>query len=150
MRIVQLPSVSNISYLVAPSSPTTENRRYLFCPGRLNAGTAKIKRRPEAASGEAKILRLKAMKSKYKLQYPVSQAFVARINSRQPAFQRGNNFETMPFQIVAQAVTLKPARVLPNPSLKLSPNSVSRQPSSARASPYFALAVQRATLSVPA
>ena len=150
MQILQLPSVSNISYLVTSSSPATQNRRYLFGPGRLNAGTAKIIRRPEAVSGEAKISRLKAMKSKYKLQFSVCQAVAAHINSRQPAIQRGDHCESVPFQIVARLATLKPARVLPNPSLKLSTNSVARQPSSARASPYFALAVQRATLSVPA
>ena len=38
----------------------------------------------------------------------------------------------------------------PNHSLKLSANGVSRWPSSAGASPHFALAVQRATLSSPA
>ena len=38
----------------------------------------------------------------------------------------------------------------PNPSLKLSPNSVAHWPSSAGPSAHFALAVQRATLSVPA
>ena len=39
---------------------------------------------------------------------------------------------------------------LPNPSLKLSPNGVSRRPSSAGPAAHFALAVQRATPSVPA
>ena len=42
------------------------------------------------------------------------------------------------------------ARVQPNPSLKRSANSVAHWPSSAGASPHFALAVQRATLSSPA
>ena len=41
-------------------------------------------------------------------------------------------------------------RVRPNPSFKPSPNSVARQPSSAGPAAHFALAVQRATLSVPA
>ena len=41
-------------------------------------------------------------------------------------------------------------RVLPNPSLKLSPNGVAHRPSSAGPSAHFALAVQRATPSVPA
>jgi len=40
--------------------------------------------------------------------------------------------------------------VLPNPSLKLSPNGVARWPSSAGPAAHFALAVQRATPSVPA
>ena len=39
--------------------------------------------------------------------------------------------------------------VRPNTSLKASPKSVAHWPSSAGASPHFALAVQRATLSVP-
>ncbi len=39
---------------------------------------------------------------------------------------------------------------MPNPSLKLSTNGVSRWPSSARPSAYFALAVQRATPLAPA
>ena len=38
----------------------------------------------------------------------------------------------------------------PNPSFKPSPNSVARRPSSAGPAAHFALAVQRATLSVPA
>ena len=41
-------------------------------------------------------------------------------------------------------------RVLPNPSFKPSPNSVARRPSSAGPAAHDALAVQRATLSVPA
>jgi hypothetical protein len=41
-------------------------------------------------------------------------------------------------------------RARPNPSLKLSPNGVAHWPSSAGASPHFALAVQRATPLVPA
>jgi hypothetical protein len=41
-------------------------------------------------------------------------------------------------------------RAAPNPSLKRSTNSVAHWPSSAGASPQFALAVQRATLLVPA
>ena len=40
--------------------------------------------------------------------------------------------------------------VLPNPSFKPSPNSVARRPSSAGPAAHFALAVQRATLSVTA
>ena len=43
-----------------------------------------------------------------------------------------------------------PHTMLPNPSFKPSPNSVARRPSSAGPSAHFALAVQRATLSVPA
>ena len=42
-----------------------------------------------------------------------------------------------------------PNSLKPNPSLKASPNSVAHWPSSAGASPHFALAAQRATLSVP-
>jgi hypothetical protein len=38
-----------------------------------------------------------------------------------------------------------PRGVLPNPSFKRTPNGVARQPSSAGASPHFALAVWRAT-----
>ena len=38
----------------------------------------------------------------------------------------------------------------PNPSLKLSPNSVAHWPSSAGPAAHFALAIQRATLLVPA
>ena len=45
---------------------------------------------------------------------------------------------------------MRPAHALPNPSLKLSPNGVSRWPSSAGPSAHFALAAQRATPSVPA
>ena len=41
-------------------------------------------------------------------------------------------------------------RALPNPSFKPSPNSVARRPSSAGPAAHHALAVQRATLSVPA
>jgi hypothetical protein len=41
-------------------------------------------------------------------------------------------------------------RARPNPSLKLSPNGVARRPSSAGPAAHFALAVQRATPSVPA
>ena len=43
-----------------------------------------------------------------------------------------------------------PRAALPNPSLKPSPNSVARRPSSAGPAAHSALAVQRATLSVPA
>ena len=43
-----------------------------------------------------------------------------------------------------------PRELMPNPSFKPSPNSVARQPSSAGPAAHFALAVQRATLSVPA
>ena len=43
-----------------------------------------------------------------------------------------------------------PRELMPNPSFKPSPNSVARQPSSAGPSAHFALAVRRATLSVPA
>jgi len=43
-----------------------------------------------------------------------------------------------------------PHALMPNPSFKPSPNSVARWPSSAGPAAHFALAVQRATLSVPA
>ena len=43
-----------------------------------------------------------------------------------------------------------PPTVMPNPSFKPSPNGVSRWPSSAGPAAHFALAVQRATPSVPA
>ena len=43
-----------------------------------------------------------------------------------------------------------PRELMPNPSFKPSPNSVARRPSSAGPAAHFALAVQRATLSVPA
>ena len=43
-----------------------------------------------------------------------------------------------------------PRGLMPNPSFKPSPNSVARRPSSAGPAAHFALAVQRATLSVPA
>ena len=43
-----------------------------------------------------------------------------------------------------------PRAALPNPSFKPSPNSVARRPSSAGPTAHSALAVQRATLSVPA
>ena len=43
-----------------------------------------------------------------------------------------------------------PRAALPNPSFKPSPNSVARRPSSAGPAAHFALALQRATLSVPA
>jgi len=43
-----------------------------------------------------------------------------------------------------------PHALMPNPSFKPSPNSVARRPSSAGPAAHFALAVQRATLSVPA
>ena len=42
------------------------------------------------------------------------------------------------------------AALMPNPSLKLSANGVSRWPSGAGASPHFAPAVQRATPASPA
>ena len=45
---------------------------------------------------------------------------------------------------------LQHGRARPNPSLKLSPNGMSRWPSSAGPSAHFALAVQRAMPSVPA
>ena len=44
----------------------------------------------------------------------------------------------------------KHRRALPNPSLKPSPNGVSRRASSARPSAYAALAARHATPSVPA
>ena len=44
----------------------------------------------------------------------------------------------------------QPHALMPNPSFKPSPNSVARRPSSAGPAAHFALAVQRATLSVPA
>ena len=44
----------------------------------------------------------------------------------------------------------KHRRALPNPSLKPSPNGVSRRTSSARPSAYFAPAARHATPSVPA
>ena len=43
-----------------------------------------------------------------------------------------------------------PRALMPNPSLKRSANGMSRWPSSAGPAAHFALAVQRATLSVPA
>ena len=43
-----------------------------------------------------------------------------------------------------------PRALMPNPSFKPSPNSVARRPSSAGPAAHFALAVRRATLSVPA
>ena len=54
-----------------------------------------------------------------------------------------------------QGVTKTPktaadAAMTPNPSLKLSPNGVAHWPSSAGPAAHFALAVQRATPSVPA
>ena len=54
---------------------------------------------------------------------------------------------TLPFQACRQR-TVNTAQ--PNPSFKPSPNSVARRPSSAGPAAHFALAVQRATLSVPA
>ena len=42
-----------------------------------------------------------------------------------------------------------PRELMPNPSLKASPNSVAHWPSSAGPAAHFALALQRATLSGP-
>ena len=47
-------------------------------------------------------------------------------------------------------IFVSPPELMPNPSFKPSPNSVARRPSSAGPAARFALAVQRATLSVPA
>ena len=49
----------------------------------------------------------------------------------------------------ARSAELRP-KLTPNPSLKLSPNGVAHWPSSAGPADHFALAVQRATPSVPA
>ena len=150
MRIVQLPSVSKISALAAALPAATEPRRYIFSPGRLNAGRAEFQKRPEAANGEAKNSRFRALNLKYQIQTSAYLATAARKIQLWLAFRRGNNSESVPLRTVDRVVTLKPARVLPNPSLKLSPNGVSRWPSSAGPSAHFALAAQRATPSVPA
>ena len=76
------------------------------------------------------------------------QALVAR-----QGLQRGaGSFHFTPPRITS-SWQVRPHRMpraaLPNPSLKLSPNSVARRPSSARPSAYFALAVQRAMPSSP-
>jgi len=47
-------------------------------------------------------------------------------------------------------IFVSPTELMPNPSFKPSPNSVSRRPSSAGPAAHSALAVRRATLSVPA
>jgi hypothetical protein len=52
---------------------------------------------------------------------------------------------TMTVVFGVQKQSSPPRRVLPNPSFKRTPNGVARQPSSAGASPHFALGVRRAT-----
>jgi len=47
-------------------------------------------------------------------------------------------------------IFVSPPELMPNPSFKPRPDSVARQPSSAGPAAHFALAVRRATLSVPA
>ena len=59
---------------------------------------------------------------------------------------RGARTTTLSMQVLPAAL---PNSLKPNPSLKASPNSVAHWPSSAGPAAHFALAVQRATLSVP-
>ena len=67
---------------------------------------------------------------------------------RRSSSTRGTASSRLTSKVMTRTFSSTPVK--PNPSFKPSPNSVARRPSSAGPAAHFALAVQRATLSVPA
>ena len=128
----------------------TSGKRQVASLGRPQAGKYEYNKRPKAASGGANNLSVEEHNFNFGIQISACSASAERKLRCWQTLLLGSKCKHRRSHSFAILNTLRSAHALPNPSLKLSTNSVSRQPSSARASPYFALAVQRATLSVPA